>query len=294
MPKVIPAQLLASYKRPTRSTFFLIKIVSKVDPTKAYPFTSLDAAFRFNDGEHDLVYRPSNTLFPQNMQSTSSMDADNTELHGWFDSIVEQAVDVGLIGMAEVTIYRMNFNHPEYGAEFLAYGVVGRIEFAAGKQGTRKIEFRGLDHLLKTKQNDVYSITCRHEFGDRKCGMPLIWEPATVAEVDNQYLRFRVEGVTRPDDYFALGVIRFDGGDNLNAELEIEEWDSDGWIKLSFVTPYPVAVGVAVSPRRDCDKRDVTCIDYENIIRMGAEHLTPVQDQSLMVPGAYIKSNNAL
>lgn len=292
--KQIPALLLESYKQPTRSTCFFIKIVSKVDPTKVYPFTSHDAAKKFNDGQHDLWYRPSNTMFPQNLQSSSDMDVDNTELHGWFDDVVAQAVDVGLIGGAEVTIYRVNYLHLEYGAEVVSHGVVGRIEFAAGKQGTRKIEFKGLEHKLKTKKNDMYSLTCRHDFGDDDCGMPFVWHVGEIVEVDNQYLRFRVSGVAQPDDYFNLGVVRFTDGDNANAELEIEEWDADGWIKLSFVTPYPMLVGVGVMPRRDCIKTDAACIEYGNIIRMGAEHLTPVQDQSIMVPGAYVKSNNAL
>lgn len=291
--KTIPALLLNGLKKPGRSTCFLIKIVSE-QTGDVFPFTTLDAAIKFNDGEHDLWYVPSNVLQPQNMQWTSDMDVDTTELHGWFDEVVEQAIRAGLLGSAMITISRIIYTKPEYGAELVNFGRVGRAAMSAGTQGTRKIEFRGLDNLLRTKKNALYSITCRNDFGDERCGMPFVWEDAVVTEVSDQYLRFKVSGLVRPDNYFNFGVVQFSDGDNANAELEVEEWTTDGWVRLSFVTPYPVANGVALRLRQDCDKFAVTCIGYGNIVNMNAEHLTPVQDQSLMVPGAYIKSSNAL
>lgn len=291
--KQIPILMKDSLKKGGRDTCFLMKIVSKQTGV-VYPFTSLDAALKFDDGEHDVWYVPQQSMYPQNMQFSADMEVDNTELHGWFDDVVEQAMNAGLLGSAEVTIYRVNYLHPEYGAELVSYGVVGRIEFTASTDSERKIEFKGLDHLLKTKKNKVYSLTCRNDFGDRRCGMPLLWESATVSEVFDQYFVFKVTGVARPDNWFNFGVVQFASGENALAELEIETWSADGWIKLSFVPPYPIAPGTLLRLRQDCDKRAVTCIAYGNIINMAAEHLTPVQDQSLMVPGAYIKSTNAL
>lgn len=292
--KHIPILLKESYKKTGRDTCFLIKIVSKKNG-QVFPFTTLDAALKFDDGDHNVWYMPNQVLQPQNMQATLDMEVDNTELHGWFDDLVAQAINAGLLGAAEVSIYRINYLHPEWGYEVVDYGVVGRIEFTATNESNRIIEFSGLDRFLKTKKNPVYSHTCRNAFGDDRCGMPLIWENAVVAEVSNPYFLFRVSGLSRPDNWFNFGNILFNAGDNTNAELEVETWDEDGWVKLSFVTPYPIVDSIAVKLRQDCDKLASTCIDtYNNIVNNASEHLTPTQDQSLMVPGAYIKSTNAL
>lgn len=291
--KQIPIALLDRYQRQTRSVCFLVKIVSRVDGA-VFAFTTLDAVIRFNDGEHNLTYRPTQSLRPQNLQATSDMEVDSTELHGWFGDALEQAAVAGLLRSAEITMYRVAFNALTAGAEVIAYGLVGKIEYSANRQGSRKVEFRGLDQLLKAALNPVYSLTCRHTFGDENCGMPLVWEAGTVDEVDDPFMRFRVDGITRPDDYFLLGVLMFDAGDNLGKTIEIETWESSGWVTLGFPAPFAVLNALSVRLRRDCDKLAATCKAYGNIVNMGAEHLTPVQDQALMVPGAYIKSQNAL
>lgn len=290
--KQIPIQLDQAYQQQTRGTCFLAKIVTR--DGQVFPFTTLDTVIRFNDGLHDLTYVPNQSLVPQNLQSTADLDVDNTELHGWFSDIVEDAAVAGVLRSAEITLYRVAFSRLSYGAEIIAYGLVGRIEYAAAKDGSRKVEFRGLDQLLKAARNPLYSLTCRHDFGDENCGMPFVWEAASVAEVSDPHMRFRVTGITRPDDWFELGVVMFDSGPNTGKDVEIESWTSDGWVTLAFPSPHAITVAANTRLRQDCDKTEFRCKAYGNIINMGAEHLTPVQDQSLMVPGAYIKSQNSL
>lgn len=291
----IPIQLVDALAKPGKSTCFLVKIKSKLTDA-VYGFTTLDAAIRFNDGKDNILYRAFNVLNPQNIQSSWNItDVDNTELHGWFDDIVAQTVTAGLLGNAEIAIYRVAYNHIEYGAEIVGFGTVGKAEFSASKQGSRKIQFRGLSDALLTKVNPVYSLTCRNEFGDERCGKSFVWEPATISEVYNNLMAFKVTGASRPAEYYNFGVVKFIDGNNANVTMEVETWAADGTVKLSFLTPYPITPTTEVWFRKDCDKFDTTCIDtYNNILNFNGEHLTPVQDQSLMVPGAYIKSNNAL
>ena len=295
MKRDIPIQLLDTFAKPGKSTCFLVKIKS-LSNTDVYGFTTLDAAMRFNDGRDEVLYRASNILKPQNIQSSWNIeDSDNTELHGWFDDIMAQTVSAGLLNGAEITIYRVAYNRLSLGAEIVGFGTVGKAEFSASKQGSRKVEFRGLSDALRRKVSPVYSLTCRNDFGDERCGKPFVWEPATISAVDNNLMAFTVTGPSQIDDYYSFGVVKFVDGNNANVEMEIETWKADGQIKLSFVTPYAIENGVQVMLRKDCDKLDITCIEvYNNIINFNGEHLTPVQDQSLMVPGAYIKSNNAI
>lgn len=290
--KQIPVQLLNSYKKQGRSTCFLVKIVDNDGGVEG--FTTLDAVVVMNDGVHNVEYDPEQELRPQNIQNTADMDIDNTQLRGWFNEQVLQKVTAGALNGAEITIYRVNYLRLQYGFEVVAFGSIGTIEYAATAQGHRKVEFRSLTQRLKQKQNPLFSLTCRHDFGDENCGMPFEWENATVDEVDNQFLRFRVIGVARPDDWFNFGIVEFLDGENQGKELEVEEWTSDGWIKLAFVAPRPVTIATQLRIRRDCGKTETDCKNYGNILNNGSEYLTPVQDQSLMVPGAYIKSSNAL
>lgn len=291
--KQIPPQLLARLKERGRSMCYMIRIASLTSDAVC-GFTTLDAPITFDDGAGEMDYSPLNTLEPQNIQSTTSMDVDNTEAHGWFEQSVLTAIDAGVYTSGEATIYRVCYQAVAAGAEVVFHGMVGKVAFETNQHSPRKIEIKGLDNFLKVKKNDQYSITCRNTFGDKRCGMPLAWESAEVAEVADGLLLFRVTGSSHPAEYFDFGVIRFDSGDNAGAQLEVERWDGE-WVRLSFATPYPVSVGDVVSLRRDCNKFAITCSDtYHNIINFNGEHLTPVQDQSLMIPGAYIKSQGAL
>lgn len=290
--KKIPIQLLDSYSKPGRSTTFLVRIED--DSDVVWGFTNLDKQIRFDDGAGEVVYTPTQELYPQNIENTSDMSADNTELHGWFDTAMEESVLAGKFTNAKVSLYRVQYLNLSYGYEVVAYGLVGTIDYSADKNGQRKLEWKGYTDILKDKQNDLFSLTCRNRFGDDRCKMPFIWESGAVGDVVDNRSRFFVTGIARPDDYFTLGILEFLSGPNKGYEVEIEQWTADGRAVLSFVTPYVVDSGVQVRMRQDCMKTEAACIAYHNIVNMNAEHLTPTQDQSLMVPGAYIKSANAL
>lgn len=291
--KQINLQLLSTFQKPGRSTCFCCKAVSQ-DGTVVVGFTNLDDVVRFNDGEHYVEYDPTQPLIPQNIQNTSDLDPDNTELHGWFNDEVKAALMSGILQSAEITIYRVAYLKLSAGAEVVAYGTLGKVEYTADSSGSRKIEFRGLDDLIENAGCPLTSVTCRNDFGDEVCKMPFVWQAGTISNVEDSLFRFQVSGITQPNGYFDLGVVRFNDGENATTELEIESWTSDGWITLSFAPPNNILDGVSVSLRQDCDKTFANCKSYNNVRNMDAEHLMPVSDTSLMVPGAYIKSNNAL
>jgi len=290
--KSIPLELITAFAKPGKSTCFLVRI--KDTDGDNHGFTNLDAVVRFDDGDGELVYLPNHELNPMNIQNSLDMEVDNTELVGWFGTALEELVLAGKFMQAEISVYRISYLRTEYGCEVVAYGTVGTIEYSANTQSKRKIEYRGLGQKIKAKVNDVFSLTCRASFGDEDCRMPFVWETGTIIDVEDNFMRFRVSGITRPNDWFVLGVCEFLSGPNSTAQLEIESWSADGWLTLGFVSSFAVENGVSLRLRRDCDKTETACLDYGNIVNMQAEHLSPVQDQSIMVPGAYIKSQNAV
>ena len=130
--KVIPIQLLDALKKPGRSTCFLVKVVDKNGTV--HGFTTLDAAITFDDGFGVLQYFPNQEMRPQNIQASSDMDVDNTELVGWFGPTIEQLVLAGKFSLAEITIYRVSYLRLSYVAEVVAFGAVGEIEYSTNAQ----------------------------------------------------------------------------------------------------------------------------------------------------------------
>lgn len=294
MAKNIPLALLDAYSRRGTSTCFVIKVVTREN--LVYGFTTADFVVRFDDGLGIVQYKPNEELRPQNIQSSADMTVDNTKLIGWFSQLVEQKVLSGAFDAAEITIYRVSYLRLSYGYEIVGYGTVGEIEYSSDAKDKRKVEFRSLTQQLTINVNQFYSLTCRAEFGDDKCGMPFVWFDGTVELIpdQNDYIVFKVNGIAQPEGYFELGVINIVDGPNAGADLEVESWAADGTVKLSYVAPYPLTDGINVRLRKDCGKTESDCIAYGNIVNMRAEHLTPTEDQSVMVPGAYIKSQNSL
>lgn len=293
--KTIPIVLQERLARPTGSWAFLAKIVSAKDGS-VYGFTTLDTDITFNDGVHTVVYDSANELYPQNIEHANDYDADNTEFLGWFNKQLEALILSGMFDRAELTLYRVSYLHLEAGAEVLTYGTVGEVAFSTKAKDRRKVEYVGLRQQLRQVVNEMYSLTCRAQFGDDRCKMPLVWQAATVQEsTDSPYLAFKLSlvGEGHADGYYDFGVIEFLTGRNTGATLEVERWLADGSVQLSFLAPYPVQAGDQLRIRRDCGKTESDCMAYGNIINMRAEHLTPTEDKGVMVPGAYIKSVNA-
>lgn len=291
--KTIPALLLDSYGRPSNSTCYAVRIATKTGEN--FGFTTVDADLRLDDGSGLLTYSAYDELRPQNLQEDLTLEVDNTDLLGWFNKELETKVLAGLFNYADISIYRLNYLRPEFGMEIMAHGTTGEIDFAQDAQSRRKIEFRSLKQQLTQTPNPMYSLTCRNDFGDENCGMPFSWEAATVSSIGaNPFMQFTVTGIARPDDYFNLGVIEFTSGPNAGATVEIESWNDSGLVTLSFLPPFAVSNAIGVRLRRDCGKTETDCKNYGNIINMAAEHLTPVQDRSLMVPGAYIKQQGSM
>lgn len=294
--KNIPIRLQAHYDAPVRNLALLVKVVENVAGVEGQVlgFCSKNARVVYDDGEHVVAYSPSQELRPQNIQQTSSMEVDNTEVAGWFGPALEQRLLAGSFSNATLTVYRVAMHDLGAGHEVVVAGRVGRVQWSAGTVAKRSLEFRSLSHLLKLAVNDQWSLTCRHDYGDANCGLPLQWHDAVVEHVTDGLAVFRAPVAGKGEGAFDFGVVEFTSGPNAGFTMEVETYAADGTVKLSFPPPHPVTVSTTLRIREDCDKLAETCISRGNIVNMGAEHLIPVQEQSIMVPGAYIKSENAL
>ncbi|MBT9158791.1 MAG: hypothetical protein DDT26_00038 [Dehalococcoidia bacterium] len=290
--KTIPLSLRMAYAETGAALCYLVKIVTKAGEVRG--FATADRRVIFNDGLGPVNYSAFQELRPQRIQEDATFDVDNTDLTGWFGMALDNLIMAGEFDFAEITIYRVSYLKLERGAEVMAHGTVGQVSLNRGTRGKRRVEFRSLTQQLKQTVNQLYSLTCRADFGDDRCRMPLVWENATVSFVGtNPFSDLVLSGLARPTGYFDLGVLEVMSGPNAGVTIEIESWSSTGAALLGFLSPKPFDVGTLVRVRRDCFKTESACIAYGNIRNMRAEHKTPVQDQSIMVPGAYLRSEGA-
>jgi uncharacterized phage protein (TIGR02218 family) len=213
-------------------------------------------------------------------------------LQGWVSAtgITEQQIRAGLFDYATVKIYRVNYMDLSQGHEVMASGTAGETRFSANGWRT---EFRSLTQQLKQPISNLYSLTCRAQYGDARCGKAFVWVSGTVTSVDGTEPDriFTDTALTQPDDHFNLGVVEWLTGDNAGAQMEVDSHASDV-LTLSLPLAYPVSVGDTFRVRQDCDKTFAMCRDtHANAVNFRGEHLIPVADGGTnQIPGAQVSS----
>lgn len=288
--KQIPIQLQSHLRQHATTWCYLMRIacVGKWAGI-VRGFTSVDHPLEYDDGQGPVLYRSDGGFMPAKFQQEAAFTVDNTEVTGWVvdDGITETDILAGIFDAAEVTIYRVNYMDLAAGHEVVAFGTLGQTVF---NENTWRCEFRSLTQMAKQPYGQVYSLTCRNQYGDEKCKMPFVWHEAEVTGVgENAMLVIEASTLTQPEGFFAPGVIEVLSGANAGADMDVDAFFSGGVIRLALQLPMPFTVGDTFRIRVDCDKRFETCKMKGNILEFRGEHLTPVADTSLAVPGAYVR-----
>lgn len=251
-------------------------------------FTTLDAPLTYDDGTGALAYLPNNGFAPERIEVAADFGVDNTNLVGWVTDtgITEQQILAGLFDYATVSIYRVNYLDLSMGHEVVGVGTCGQTTFSANKWS---VEFRSLMQQAKQTISTVYSLGCRAQFGDNRCGMPFEWTTGAVTAIGSDAQRmFTAAALAGGTGLYDLGVVEWLTGNNANADMEVDAFLTGGSIRLALPMGYAMQVGDTFRIRRDCDKQFATCKAYGNALNFRGEHLTPVADTALSVPGAYV------
>lgn len=295
--KSIPIQLKAHYNTYATTWCYLMRVACKKGKYDGVVrgFTSLDWPVKYNDGQGELSYSSDNGFAPSKFQNTADFGVDNTDMKGWVqdDGITEEDIFAGIFDGAEVVIYRVNYNDLTPGRhEIVNFGTFGQTEFG---DTSWKCEFRSLMQRAKQPSGEVYSLTCRNQFGDKKCKKAFVWITGTVTNVgDDPQLVIQSDDLTQDDGYFAPGVLEATSGLNNGADMDVDMFFEGGLVRLALRMPLQFQVGDTFRIRIDCDKEFETCRDvHDNVLEFRGEHLTPVADTGLQVPGAYIRQENA-
>lgn len=293
--KFIPSLLLTHYRTGATTWCYLMRVACKGKYEGVLRgFTSLDDSIIYNDGQGELLYSADNGFMPSKFQSSADFSVDNGDVTGWVtdDAITEQDIIAGIFDGAEVTIYRINYTRPQDGHEVVNFGTFGETQFSDNRW---KNEFRSLMQQAKQTFGEVYSLTCPAQFGDERCKKEFVWVEATIDAIDGDpMLVFTSSELTQPDGHFAPGVVEVLTGANAGADMDVDEFIEGGFVRLALAMPLPFVVGDKVRIRMDCDKTFEMCRDVHiNVLEFRGQHLTPVADTGLQVPGAYVQQEGS-
>lgn len=261
--KSLPAQLLAHYREPVTRLATLWRIHRR--DGQVMTLTDHDAPITYAGD----VYSPSNSATPTAIVTSGDMTVDNGELAsvpGSGDSAITLEEQLsGLYDGAEVRIFRVCYEHPEWGAELLKRGWLGSLSTSPSEY---KLELRGLVDALQKPIGVILQPTCRADLGDYLCGVDL--GPYTItAEIDGVTSRQEIASseLAQPDDYYLGGRLTFLTGANGGLSFEVRHSTTLGALILATQTPRPVAVGDQISIHAGCDRTLPTCRDRFNNLR---------------------------
>lgn len=293
--KSIPIQLLEHKREPVTTLCYLLRVRCK-DGT-VYGFTNLDREVSYDDGNGTVIYSARQGFLPTTLESEDGLKVGNADLFGLFGTeesdITPQQIRAGKLDFAEIRVYQVNYEDLSMGWEWMAFGNLGE---GTVDNGQFKFEFRDLSQRTKQSVCEKFSLTCRADYGDARCGKTVEWVDATITSVGpDPTSQFTASGLDQPDGYFEPGVIEFTSGDNDGKVIEVDTHSAGGVIQLLFPVYYPLQPGDTFRIRFDCNKKpDSTgCRDSrrwgptEWVLHFRGEPNIPVSDgDTIQTPGA--------
>ena len=261
-----------------------------------FGYTDLDVDITYDDGDGGTFYECSRGFMPSAIQLDGGLTIQNADLAGVIaqldTGLTVETVRSGKLDGAFVYIYQVNYADLSQGHEWMGYGNIGEVTY---NDGGYTAEFRSRSQLLKQLNVcEAYSVTCRAQYGDSRCGKALEWIEGTVtAQAAEFSLSFVDSDLTQPDDYFVPGVVEFLSGQNAGRKMEVTAF-SGGTVTLLLPVYYPIAVGDAYRIRIDCNKNsdETGCQDERRwaddwVNHFRGEPNIPIGD-AVQVPGAQI------
>lgn len=257
----------------------------------------------YDHGDGAFVYVASNGFDPTTFSSDIAYSVDNAQGYALISNdvagVTESDVKTGRLDGAQWVCYYVDYEKPYLGtACILDAGDVGAIQVQFGMLWIPEL----LSYIIRLKQNigDVYSRTCRAEYGtpapsQHGCGSTFVnglWQNFTVEEVGEETDRtFTVSGLTvDPTRPFYPGRVQWFTGANAGKSISIEDFQVDSagqTVSLMETLPYAIQAGDTGRIRPDCDKTWARCGVDENQINFKGEPLIPVGDTAaIQIPGA--------
>lgn len=245
--------------------------------------------------EHDKVlnidgvdYVPTNSFSSSAFSQKADMSVDNLNVVALMsDDMSEDDLHAGRFNKADVRIFYVQWDHPEWGTMPIMGARFGEITFM---DGTFEAELRSRAQALQQPVGRVHTLECDVTMlGDARCRVDIA--PFTVeGEVSSIFdaVTFFDVSRTEEDDWFQYGVITFTSGPNTGLQLEVQGYKLDSKL-IALVEPpaYPLEPGTTYSMVAGCDRSCDTCrIKFANLDNFrGFPHM-PTEQEATETPDA--------
>lgn len=208
MAKDISANLLTSIRSPNATLAICVEIVRKDGRVIRMTNHDTDLTVDTFVHRHDIPFQISA------VSSGSQLQTDNTELTLFASDdgpITMQDFRDGLYDHADVKIYEVDWNNPEYGKLTLRKGWFGPVE--RNQHRVVKVTVTGLLKILDFEIGRVYQPSCDADLGDSRCKIAI--KPSQAYSDLNPY-------------HVGQWVYKYDTGDMTEIVLTNGSFDADG------------------------------------------------------------------
>jgi uncharacterized phage protein (TIGR02218 family) len=244
----------------------------------------------FTDHDRDITldgvtYKAATGFTPTATASDDSLAVDNLDVEGMLasGSLTESDILAGKYDFAEIEVFLVNWSDLTQGKLILRTGWLGEVTL---QRNRFTAEMRGLTQPLAATLGEVYSPSCRAQFGDARCKIDLASRTVTgsVTSASSRQL-FSDTARTESAALFTFGTLTFTSGANAGVSMEVKEY-TQGTLLLALPVPYGIAAGDTYSLTQGCDKTFATCCNrFGNAVNFRGEPHVPGLDRMLQTAG---------
>ena len=290
--KVIPIALAANLNGQAATPAYALRVTRQ--DGQVFGFTSAGRPATISG----VTYSATQGLDASAIATSAGLNVDNLELTTLDDGSLFTKADLraGVWQGAAFLVFRYSWASPADGIEPIIAGTFGNVTPGAGAV---RIELRGLQQYLQQPVGSITTKTCRARFadaptpnGDNRCTLvAAAWtERHTVVSVSSRraVTSSRVSG-TRPDDWFADGIVTWVTGANAGQMIKVKAFTSSGnAFVLMTDMAHDIEVGDTFDALAGCRRRlDEDCATkFGNELNFQAEPHLPGLDALTASPAS--------
>lgn len=176
------------------------------------------------------------------------------------DRITDEDIRAGLYDGATILI----FMAVPTDANFAAYGTIPLPGYYLGEikiqDGIYTCECRGIAYALTQSFIEVFTPTCRADFGDPRCkkNLALLTDTGTVTAVVNNSFFAATLDTGNGAGFYNFGLVTWNTGNNAAASMEVQQWSGGNTLIGTLVLYLPmgktIQVGDTFTIVAGCDK----------------------------------------
>ena len=262
-----------------------------------FRFTDHDRELEIFDQDDDVfeIYTPAGGFDATAKQKQDDLNSQNLEVIGIISAaaITNQELRGGRYDNAKITEKLVDWKFPFAGFFLKSVYFLRDIKFS-GEHWEGKIE--GLTKFMHHQRGVRFTRSCRHTLGDNLCQVDLSIpgdgnaENGTVTDVTssgfNERFIFEVSGLTKADDFFNLGRIRWLTGLNALLINEIKDWTlSTDTLELILQSSFDIQVGDTFVAEAGCRRNADDCkVKFDNFPQFGGFIQIPGSDAVVNIP----------